>query len=217
MIKILIVEDEKPISDLIKMNLVDEGYDCTCAYDGQEAADIIEQHMFDLVLLDIMLPKINGYELIDYINTYDIPVIFLTAKSDVRDKVKGLKAGAEDYMTKPFEIMELLARVETVLRRYNKTSKELSFLDITIDTEARIVLKDGQPVNLTAKEFDLLVLFIRNKNKALYRSQIYTKVWEEDFMGDSRTVDLHVQRIRKKLSLEDKIVSVYKIGYRLEG
>lgn len=216
MIKILIVEDEKAISDLIKINLSDEGYDCTCAYDGQEAADIIENQVFDLVLLDIMLPKINGYELIDYINTYDIPVIFLTAKSDVRDKVKGLKAGAEDYMTKPFEIIELLARVETVLRRYNKTSKELSLLDIVIDTEARTVIKNGQPINLTAKEFDLLVLFVRNKNKALYRSQIYTQVWEEDFMGDSRTVDLHVQRIRKKLSLEDKIVSVYKIGYRLE-
>lgn len=216
LIKILIVEDEKPISDLIKMNLMDEGYACTCVYDGEEAADIIENQVFDLVLLDIMLPKIDGYELIEYINTYEIPVIFLTAKSDVKDKVKGLKAGAEDYMTKPFEIMELLARVETVLRRYNKTAKELSFLDVVIDTEARIVTKGGAPVNLTTKEFDLLVLLVRNRNKALYRSQIYAHIWEEEYTGDSRTVDLHVQRVRKKLELEDKLVSVYKVGYRLE-
>ncbi|WP_373889719.1 response regulator transcription factor [Paludicola sp. MB14-C6] len=216
MIKILIVEDEKSISDLIKMNLTDEGYKCTCAYDGQEAADIIENNLFDLILLDIMLPKIDGYELIEYINTYDIPVIFLTAKSSVTDKVKGLKAGAEDYMTKPFEIAELLARVETVLRRYNKALQVISFADITIDTAAHIVMKNGEVINLTAKEFDVLLFLVRNKNKALYRSQIYMNVWGEDYNGDSRTVDLHVQRIRKKLLLEDKIVPVYKIGYRLE-
>ncbi len=216
MIKILIVEDEKPISDLIKMNLVDEGYDCTCAYDGQQAADIIEKTSFDLVLLDIMLPKIDGYELIEYINAYDIPVIFLTAKANVADKVKGLKAGAEDYMVKPFEIAELLARVETVLRRYNKTVQEINLFDIQIDIPSRVVTKGGEPVNLTAKEYDLLVLFAKNKNIALYRDQIYSKVWGDKYLGNSRTVDLHVQRMRKKLGLEDKIVAVYKIGYRLE-
>lgn len=216
MIKILIVEDEKPISDLIKMNLVDEGYDCTCAYDGQQAADIIEKTSFDLVLLDIMLPKIDGYELIEYINAYDIPVIFLTAKANVADKVKGLKAGAEDYMVKPFEIAELLARVETVLRRYNKTVQEISLFNIQIDIPSRVVTKGGEPVNLTAKEYDLLVLFAKNKNIALYRDQIYSKVWGDKYLGNSRTVDLHVQRMRKKLGLEDKIVAVYKIGYRLE-
>lgn len=216
MIKILIVEDEKAISDLIKMSLSDEGYGCTCAYDGQEAANIIEEHQFDLILLDIMLPKINGYELIEYINNYDIPVIFLTAKADVKDKVKGLRAGAEDYMTKPFEIIELLARVETVLRRHNKAAPVISFRNISIDVEARIVTKDGEPVNLTAKEFDLLTLFVRNQHKALYRSYIYAQVWGEEDIGDSRTVDLHVQRMRKKLCLEDAIIPVYKIGYRLE-
>lgn len=216
MIRILIVEDEKPISDLIKMNLVDEGYECTCAYDGREAADIIENATFDLILLDLMLPEIDGYELLDYISYYQIPVIILTAKSDVRDKVKGLKAGAEDYITKPFEIIELLARVENVLRRYHKASKEIAFGDIRIDTEAHIVTKGGRPVSLTAKEFDLLVFLARNKNKALYRSQIYAQVWGEDFMGDSRTVDLHIQRLRKKLCLKESIVPVYKIGYRLE-
>lgn len=216
MIKILIVEDEKPISDLIKISLTDEGYHCVCTYDGQEAADIIEKQVFDLILLDIMLPKIDGYELLEYINYYHMPVIFLTARAEVKDRVKGLKAGAEDYITKPFEIMELLARVETVLRRYNKTSKEIGFGDIKIDTEAHIVTKAGNPVGLTAKEFALLVLLVRNKNKALYRSQIYAQVWEEEYLGDSRTVDLHIQRLRKKLSLEKSIVPVYKIGYRLE-
>lgn len=216
MIRILIVEDEKPISDLIKMNLADEGYECTCAYDGREAADIIENTTFDLILLDLMLPEIDGFELLDYINYYKIPVIILTAKSDVKDKVKGLKAGAEDYITKPFEIIELLARVENVLRRYNKASKEIVFGDVKIDTEAHIVTKGGKPVSLTAKEFDLLVFLARNKNKALYRSQIYAQVWGEDFMGDSRTVDLHIQRLRKKLCLKESLVPVYKIGYRLE-
>lgn len=216
MIRILIVEDEKPISDLIRMNLTDEGYECTCAYDGREAADLIENAVFDLVLLDLMLPEIDGYELLDYIGYYKVPVIILTAKSDVRDKVRGLKAGAEDYITKPFEIIELLARVENVLRRYDKAAKEIAFADIKIDTEAHIVTKGGEPVSLTAKEFDLLVFLARNKNKALYRSQIYAQVWGEDYMGDSRTVDLHIQRLRKKLCLKEAIVPVYKIGYRLE-
>ncbi|MHC1722114.1 MAG: response regulator transcription factor [Aminipila sp.] len=216
MIKILIVEDEKAISDLIKMNLIDEGYDCTCAYDGQEAADIIETNQFNLVLLDVMLPKIDGYELIEYINTYEFPVIFLTAKSRVLDKVKGLKAGAQDYITKPFEIIELLARIETVLRRYDKAIEAIDILDIHIDTAARTVSKSGDSIYLTAKEFDLLVLFARNKKRVLSRNQIYMHVWGDDYMGDSRTVDLHVQRMRKKLGLEGEIVAVYKVGYRLE-
>lgn len=216
MIKILIIEDEKPISDLLKMSLLAEGYHCACAYDGQEAADIIENEAFDLVLLDIMLPKIDGYQLLEYIKCYQMPVIFITAKTEVSDRVKGLKAGAEDYISKPFEIAELLARVETVLRRYNKKARFITLNDITIDTESHVVKKNGQPVSLTAKEFDLLLLLLQNKNKALYRTQIYARVWGSDFLGDSRTVDLHVQRLRKKLSLENMLVPVYKIGYRLE-
>lgn len=216
MISILIVEDELPIAELIKMSLCGEGYQCTCAYDGQEAADILEERNFDLVLLDIMLPKIDGYELMEYIRYCRIPVIFLTAKTDVTDRVRGLKAGAEDYISKPFEIIELLARVEAVLRRFNKGVKVFSFGDITIDAESRVVTKQGKAAGLTAKEFDLLLYFVQNKNKALYRSQIYAQVWNSGSLGDSRTVDLHVQRLRKKLSLEDKLVSVYKIGYRLE-
>ena len=216
MVRILIVEDEKPISDLIKMSLLSEGYHCTCAYDGKEAADIIENEIFDLVLLDIMLPQIDGYELLEYVKLYQMPVIFITAKSSVDERVRGLKAGAEDYISKPFEITELLARVETVLRRYNKMTSVITFCDIQIDAESRIVFKNGKPVSLTVKEFDLLLFLAQNRNKALYRSQIYAYVWGSDFLGDSRTVDLHVQRLRKKLSLENILVPVYKIGYRLE-
>ena len=215
--KILIVEDERPISRLIKINLSDAGYCCVCAFDGKEAIELIDHQQFDLILLDIMLPKINGYELMEYIRPLEIPVIFLIAKSDVKDRVKGLKLGAEDYIVKPFEIIELLARVETVLRRYHKTATVLSVYNITVDTLSRIVRKNNQIINLTVKEYDLLLLFIQNKNIALFRDRIYEAVWGDYYMGDSRTVDLHVQRMRKKLGLEDKIVPVYKVGYRLEA
>lgn len=216
MIKILTVEDEKPISNLIRINLLDAGYDCECAFDGEQAIEMIEKNNYDLILLDIMLPKVDAYELFEYIKPLEIPVIFLTAKSDVKDTVKGLKLGAEDYLTKPFEIMELLARVERVLRRFNKLQDHLHLFDIEIDTLSRIVKKKGEIIYLTAKEYDLLLLFIQNKNIALFRKQIYMRVWGDDYMGNTRTVDLHVQRMRKKLDLEDKIVAVYKIGYRLE-
>lgn len=214
--RILIVEDEQAISNLIKMSLDHEDYMCTCVSDGLEAANIIEKENFDLILLDVMIPKIDGYELMNYIRPLDIPVIFLTAKSSVDDKVKGLKLGAEDYLAKPFEIIELLARVETVLRRYNKQVQTIELFGIEIETQSRIVKKQGEVINLTAKEYDLLLLFVRNKNIALYRERIYELVWGDVYLGDSRTVDLHIQRMRKKMGLEDKIVAVYKIGYRLE-
>lgn len=215
--KILIVEDEVPISNLIKENLNDAGYLCFCAFDGMQAADMVERERYDLVLLDIMLPEIDGYELLEYIKPLGIPVIFLTAKGDVLDKVKGLKSGAEDYITKPFEIVELLARIETVLRRYGKTQRYVTLFDITVDTLSRTVKKGADPVALTAKEYDLLLLFAQNRNIALYRDFLYERVWGETYLGDSRTVDLHVQRMRKKLGLEHKIVPVYKVGYRLEA
>lgn len=214
--KILIVEDERPIANLIKLNLDDAGYLCTCVYDGIQAMNQFEHEHFDLILLDVMLPGISGYDMMSYIQEYEIPVIFLTAKSEVEDKVRGLKLGAEDYMTKPFEIMELLARVETVLRRYNKISKVLTLFDIEIDTQSRTVKKNKVIINLTNKEYELLLLFIRNKNIALYRERIYEIVWGDIYLGDSRTVDLHVQRMRKKLGLEKEIIPVYKIGYKLE-
>ena len=218
MLKILIVEDEKPINDLIEMNLTEAGYTCTCAYDGIQAADILEAgERFDLVLLDIMLPGADGYELLEYIKPLEIPVIFLTAKGSTEDKVKGLRLGADDYLVKPFEIVELLARVETVLRRAGKTQTEITVDDITIDTRSRSVRRGNREIPLTMKEFELLLLFVRNRNIALFRETLYERVWESEYMGDSRTVDLHVQRLRKKLHWEDKIKAIYKVGYRLEA
>ncbi|MFB5675398.1 response regulator transcription factor [Paenibacillus terreus] len=214
MINILIVEDEKNISDLIKINLTEAGYRCVCAYYGGQAAEMIEQNSYDLILLDIMLPMINGYEPLEYIKPRDIPVIFITAKAGVEERVKGLKLGADDYLAKPFEIIELLARVESVLRRNKKSDRYLEIYDISIDTFSRIVKKGEDIITLTLKEYELLLLFVRSKNIALFREQIYEKIWGDDYMGDSRTVDLHVQRLRKKIGWEDKIIAVYKVGYR---
>lgn len=216
MINILIVEDEEAISNLIKMSLTKGGYHCEQAMDGIAAADCIEQSTYDLILLDVMLPGLNGYELLDFIKTIGTPVIFITAMGSVEDRVKGLRSGADDYITKPFEMIELLARVETVLRRYHKADDKLEVFDIQIDISSRQVWQKEKPVSLTMKEFDLLLFFVRNKNIALYRETIYENIWGSDFLGDSRTVDLHVQRLRKKLNWSEHIKSVYKIGYRLE-
>ena len=214
MLQILVVEDEQSISNLIKINLTKAGYACDCAYDGLAAVDMLDKKPYDLVLLDIMLPGADGYEIMDYIAPLEIPVIFLTAKASVADRVKGLRMGADDYLTKPFEIIELLARVESVLRRYHKTEQVLTEGNLVIDTASRTVTKKGETISLTKKEFDLLLLFVRNKNIALYRETIYERIWGGEYMGDSRTVDLHVQRMRKKAGLEEQIQTVYRVGYR---
>ena len=214
--RILIAEDEEPIANLIRMNLKKAGYACECAYDGQEAADRMEEGHYDLLLLDIMLPKINGYELMEYAKSIQLPVIFITAMDSTENKVKGLKMGAEDYLAKPFEIVELLARVEAVLRRCNKIGRMLHILDVDIDLSSRTVMQDNQQILLTLKEYELLLFFARNPNIALYREVIYEQVWEKEYTGDSRTVDLHVQRLKKKLGWDKHICAVYKIGYRLE-
>ena len=217
MLNILIVEDEQAISNLIYINLTEEGYKCTCALDGKQAADLIEQEAYDLILLDIMLPEIDGYKLLEFIKHFETPVIFITAKGTVEDRIKGLKLGADDYLTKPFQIGELLARVEAVLRRYGKTDKQLLFKDVEIKLESRQVIKNGHLIDLTIKEFDLLVELIRNKNVALYRDRLYEKVWQEEFVGETRTLDSHILRLRKKLGWEECIKTVFRIGYRLEG
>ena len=215
--KILIAEDESAIANLIRTALDGPDYRCAWAADGLAACDTLEREPFDLVLLDIMLPGADGYQVLDYCRTLEVPVIFLTARGQLEDRVKGLRLGAEDYIVKPFELMELLARVETVLRRCGKTGRVLSLPpDIEIDTAARTVRRGGVPVALTAKEYELLLLFVQNKNVALYRDRIYEKVWGDEYLGDSRTVDLHIQRMRKKLGLEKRLVAVYKVGYRLE-
>lgn len=216
--RILMAEDEAAIAGLVRTVLTDAGYRCIWAPDGNQAADLLEQERFDLALLDIMLPGTDGYELLNYCKALEVPVIFLTARGEVEDRVRGLRRGAKDYLTKPFALPELLARVETVLRRCGKAEQVLRLEpDIEIDPAARVVRKGGQTVALTAKEFDLLVLFVQNKNVALCRDRIFERVWNEEYLGDSRTVDLHVQRMRKKLGLEDRLTAVYKVGYRLEG
>lgn len=181
------------------------------------AADLVEKNQYDVVLLDVMLPKIDGYELLEYIKQMqDIPVIFITAKAQIKDKIKGLKNGADDYITKPFVMEELLARVEVVLRRYNKLSENICIDNIIINSVARTVKKDNKKVDLTPKEFDLLMLLVQNKNTALYREIIFEKVWGEELEFETRTLDLHIQRLRKKLDWKDRIKTVYRIGYMLE-
>lgn len=215
MIRILIVEDEKPIAELIRMSLRKAGYICTCADNGAAAADLLESNAYDLILLDVMLPKIDGFELMEYIRPTGTPVIFITAKNAVSDRVKGLRMGAEDYIVKPFEVLELLARVDVVLRRYQKTSGVLEIGGLTIDTRAMLVSRGDEIIPLTKKEYDLLLLFARNPGIALYRETIYERVWHEDFPYGSKTVDLHIQRLRKKVGWEDRLVAVNKVGYRL--
>lgn len=212
--KILIVEDEMSIADMTKLCLTKNGYFCEIANDGLTAAKKIEDGGYDLILLDIMIPGIDGYELIDYIKQFKIPVIFVTAKTSVSDRVKGLKLGAEDYISKPFDLLELTARVETVLRRYHKTDRFLEAGKIKIDTLYRTVAVDGKSITLPKKEYDLFLYLVRNKNIALYRETIYEQVWQEPYMGNTRTVDLHINRLKKKLNLDTEIEAIYKVGYR---
>lgn len=216
MIRILVVEDEKPISNLLRMSLEKAGYSCTCVFDGAEAAAYLEYDRYDLILLDIMLPEIDGFELMEYIRPMEIPVIFITARGKVADKVKGLRAGAEDYIVKPFEIAELLARVDVVLRRCRKSEAVLNVGGLMIDTYSMRVSKNEEEIHLTKKEYDLLLLFVQNPGRALYRDTIYEHVWGGEYQYGSKTVDLHVQRLRRKVGWEDRLRAVNKVGYRLE-
>ncbi len=215
-IRILIVEDERAIANLIRLSLSKAGYACTCAFDGAQAADLLEHGRYDLVLLDVMLPEVDGFTLMEYIRPMEIPVIFLTAKNAVADRVRGLRAGAEDYIVKPFEVLELLARVDVVLRRYQKNEAVLHVGGLDIDTYAMQVRRGKEVIGLTKKEYDLLLLFAQNPRRALYRETIYERVWGEEYQYGSKTVDLHVQRLRKKVGWEDRLQAVNKVGYRLE-
>lgn len=216
MIRVLIVEDERAISDLLWLNLTKAGYECVMAYDGKEAADRIEESNYDLILLDIMLPYINGYELMEYIRPLGIPVIFITAKGELSERVKGLTSGAEDYIVKPFEVVELLARIQIVMRRYHKLDIKLVYQNIEVDVDNQRVEKNGKAVELTPKEFELLVFLIRNRNITLYREKIYEEIWGSEYSVESRTLDLHIQRLRHKLDLSNSLKTIFKIGYRLE-
>ena len=215
--KILIVEDDQTISKLIAASLSISGYESVPCFDGNEAVHMVRNEEFDLILLDIMLPGLDGFQVMEKIRETGTPVIFLTAMGDVSDRVKGLKSGAEDYIVKPFEPLELLARIEIVLRRFNREQKNLSFRDITVNMEERSVRRGSEIIDLTPKEYDLLVLFLKHQNVALSRDKILMDVWECSANIETRTVDNHVQRLRKRLGLEDCLKTVFKVGYRLEN
>lgn len=216
MVNILIAEDERPIADLIALALKGAGYHCRWAADGAQAADLAATGDYDLALVDVMLPESDGFALLEYFRTLELPVIFVTARAAVADRVKGLKLGAEDYIVKPFAVDELLARVEAVLRRFHKAEDRLTLGDLEADPRARKVWRKGREIPLTPKEYDLLLLFLRNPNAALYRDTIYERVWGGELAYGSKTVDLHVQRLRKKVGWEGQLRAVNKIGYRLE-
>ena len=219
MVRVLVVEDEANIREMIALNLRLAGMEAVEAESAEAALPLLEQKPgCDAAILDVMLPGMNGFSLCETIRRTDqkIGIIILSAKGQEQDKIRGLSIGADDYMTKPFSVSELLARVETVLRRCHKTDDTIVVGDVTVDTQSRVVKRGGEVVPLTAKDYALLLLFLQNRNIALFRETIYERVWENDYMGDSRTVDLHVQRLRKKLGWQDRITAVYKVGYRLE-
>lgn len=213
---ILIVDDEVAIAQLIAMTLARMGYTCQMAFDGLKAAELLEKNEYDLVLLDIMLPGADGYELIDFIRPTGIPVIFISAKTTVADRVKGLHLGACDYIVKPFAPEELLARVENVLRLSGRGQALLKAGDVTVDVSTRQVKKAGQEVALTPTEYQLLLVLLHNKNIALYRDTLYERVWGRDAELDTRTLDIHIHRLRKKLGWQHMIRTIPRIGYRLE-
>ena len=212
---ILIAEDEQAINDLICKNLKLLGHRTAQAFDGAQAMQLIAEENFDLVLLDVMMPQMSGFEVKSKLPA-DLPVIFVTAKNSVSDQLTGLNLGADDYIVKPFDVLVLIARVENVLRRTRKNDTIFAINDCVIDLAKRIVLKDGKEVVLTLQEFNLLETLVLNRNFALSREKLLQLAWGYDYMGDSRTVDVHVQKLRKKLDLQKEIVTVFKYGYRLE-
>lgn len=211
---ILIVEDEVAINELVKRNLQLVGHQCTSVFDGKIAVSEIQQNSYDLMLLDIMLPSLGGFDVIKQANK--TPTIFLTAKNSLTDRINGFSVGADDYLTKPFEMLELLARVEAVLRRTKKNTSYFEVVDVKIDFNSHQVFHDGQVVECTPKEYELLEVLVNNRNIALSRERLLELVWGYDFEGGTRTVDVHIQKLRKKLCWEDRIKTVYKLGYRLE-
>ena len=212
---ILVAEDETPINDLICKNLKLLGYKTAQAFDGPEALGLAEKENFDLVLLDVMLPGMSGFQVKTRL-AKDLPVIFVTAKTSVSDQLTGLNLGAEDYITKPFDTLVLIARVENVLRRTKKNDAVFTIKDCVIDLSMRTVYKNGERVDLALQEYNLLEALVLNRNFALSREKLLQLAWGYDYSGDTRTVDVHIQRLRKKLGLYREIATVYKYGYRLE-
>ena len=212
--RILIVEDDKAIAESVGLNLDLSGYDYLIIDNGLAVVERLkEDHSFDLALMDIMLPGLDGFALMEYMRKYNIPVLYLTAKADVPSRIKGLRDGAEDYIIKPFE---LLVRIEKILERTGKLGKILRYRDITVDTEKRTVVKSGESISLQPLEFDLFVKLVKFKNCTLPRERLLNEIWGIDFAGGTRTVDIHITHIRKKLRLQNAIYAVSKVGYRLE-
>ena len=199
--KILIVEDDESIARMLEATLEMAKYECRICCDGSLAPEEIRSGRYDLVLLDVMLPGLDGFQILEQVQDMDTPVIFLTARENVMDKVKGLRMGAEDYVVKPFEPMELLARME----------------DIEVDVDSHLAKKGGAEIALTPKEFDVLVFFLQHQDIAVTREQLLSSVWGYEFEGESRTVDIHVQQLRRKMCLQGRLVTIPKLGYRLES
>lgn len=213
---ILIAEDERPIADLIELTLTGAGYACEQANDGEKAADLIAEHDYELAVLDIMLPGIDGYELLRYLRSTGTPVIFVTARTSLQDRVRGLNLGADDYLTKPFEPLELVARVESVLRRAGRGNVVLRAFGVELDPAAHTVSRDGRPLHPAPREFELLELLMRNRGLTLYREVLYERLWGDDEAFDTRPLDLCIARLRRKLGWKDEIRTVFRVGYRLE-
>ena len=216
MLPILIVDDEPAIAALISRVLTAAGYTCQAVTSSEKAADLIQQNRYDLVLLDVMMPKIDGYDLLEYIRPTGTPSIFVTAKDAVSERVRGLHSGADDYIVKPFAPAELTARVEAVLRRTGRATVQYSLWGCTVDTAACRVTRAGQEIKLTRKEYELLLLLLRGRGTALYRDYLYETLWGDDMSLDIRTLDTHITRLRKKLDLGDKLHAVRQVGYMLE-
>ncbi len=212
--KILIVEDEKNISKLIQDTVSLANYEFDCSFDGEDALKKINENTYDLILLDIMLPKLDGFQIVEQMENKNVPIIFLSAKNDVSTIVKGLKSGGKDYITKPFEPLELLARIE--LRMESKREKQYNFKNIKINENTRTVYKNEEIIYLAPKEYELFILLIKNQNRVLTRDEILNKVWDINAQIETRTVDYHIQQLRKKLDLKENIVTINKIGYILK-
>ena len=218
--KILIVEDEKPISSILQYGFTKEGFAVSCAYTGSEALTMAREVSPHVVLLDWMLPDISGVDVCRMITeTLNIPILMLTAKGTVDDKLYGLEAGADDYITKPFDLREVIARVKTVLRRFEKADaptavSDLVIGDIVIREQERTVIRNGQEIDLTPKEFDLYLFFIKHPRQVFTRLMLLEQSWGYDYLGDTRTVDIHIQRLRKKLNLSGPLVTVFGVGYK---
>ena len=215
--RILIVEDDDSIASGVRLNLQVAGYDCVVFDDGGQAARSLEtDHAYDLALLDIMLPGIDGFELLGYMERYRIPVIYMTARTDTESEIRGLLGGAEDYIVKPFDVLALMVRIEKVLRRTGRLNTVYRVRDIELNSETRTVTKGGRTVYLQPMEFDVLLLLLRYKNMTVTREQLMTEVWGYDYVGETRVLDIKIFNLRKKLDLGDAIRTLPKVGYRLE-